>query len=350
MARLRPGDRAQESGPGEEDHSLVEEFGERVGRRVGRATRDLPQPHVLARAVGGWRQLAERVVRWMLDGYQRVNAGDLAAAVAFNALLAIVPTILLMITVAGLLLRDERLFGDVASATQWLLPAGLSEDSIQALIEARQRSGIFAVASLVGFLWVGANFFASLGRSMNRVYEVPDPAPVKQRLRGFCVVVAFAVLFIVTTVAALLPSLFFGDAPAALPLGIGDWPLVHGIYQALSYVVAVLAAILLFGMLFRVVPNAGQRVDDVLPGTVVIAFLFVGLVQIFPLYLSLVRGFNPIGSAFAFLPLLLVWFYLLAHLLLFGAYINATYRQFRRCRIGQRASRRSRRRAPRAAT
>ncbi len=350
MAQQGPGQRAQESPPGVEDHSLVEGFGERVGRRVGQATRDLPQPHVLARAVGGWQPLAERVVRWMLDGYQRVNAGDLAAAVAFNALLAIVPTILLLLTAAGLLLRDDRLFGDVASATRWLLPAGLSEDSIQALVQARRRSGIFAVASFVGFLWVGANFFASLGRSMNRVYEVPDPPPVKQRLRGFLVVVAFAVLFIVTTVAALLPSLFFGDAPTALPLGIGDWPLVHGLYQVLSYVVAVLAAILLFGMLFRVVPNAGQRVDDVLPGTVAIALLFVALVQIFPLYLSLVRGLNRVGSAFAFLPLLLVWFYLLAHLLLFGAYINATYQQFRRCRIGHRASRRSRRRAPRAAT
>lgn len=345
MTHHGPGDRAESVPPEPGDHLLVDGLSQRVSQRVDRATRDLPQPRVLARAVGGWQPLAGRVIRWMLDGYQRVNAGDLAAAVAFNALLAIVPTILLLITAAGLLLRDDELFADVAGATLWLLPAGLGGDSIQALVQARQRSGIFAIASLVGFLWVGATFFASLGRSMNRVYDVPDPPPVYQRLRGFLVVVAFAVLFIVTTVAALLPSLFFGDAPAALPLGIGDWPLVHGIYQVLSYVVAVLTSIALFGMLFRVVPNAGQRVDDVLPGTFVTAVLFVLLVQVFPLYLSLVRGLNRIGSAFAFLPLLLVWFYLLAHLLLFGAYINATYQGFRRCRIEQRASRRERQRA-----
>jgi uncharacterized BrkB/YihY/UPF0761 family membrane protein len=45
---------------------------------------------------------------------------------------------------------------------------------------------------------------------------------------------------------------------------------------------------------------------------------------------------------------LLVWFYLLAHMLLFGAYINATYQTFRRCRIDQRATRRARQRAQRA--
>lgn len=333
-----------------EEKPLVEQLSGRVGERVDRATRDLPQPRVFARAVGGWRPLAGRLARWMVDGYRRVNASDLAAAVAFNALLAIVPTILLLITAAGLLLRNDELFADVVAATLWLLPAGLGGDSIQALLQARQRSGIFAIASFVGFLWIGATFFASLGRSMNRVYEVPDPPPVHQRVRGFFVIVAFAVLFIVTTVAALLPSLFLGDAPAALPLGIGDWPLVHGVYRALSYVVAVLTAIILFGMLFRVVPNADQRIDDVLPGTIVTAVLFVLLVQVFPLYLNLVSGLNRIGSIFVFLPLLLGWFYVLAHLLLFGAYINATYQGFRRCRIDQRASRQDGRSAKRVSS
>lgn len=330
---------ADETSPDVDDQPLVGQLSGRVGERVERATRDLPQPRVFARAVGGWRPLSQRMVRWMVDGYRRVNAGDLAAAVAFNALLAIVPTILLLITAAGLLLRNDELFADVVGATLWLLPAGLGGDTIQALLQARQRSGAFAIASFVGFLWIGATFFASLGRGMNRVYEVPDPPAVYQRVRGFFIVVAFAVLFIVTTVAALLPSLFFGDAPAALPLGIGDWPLVDGIYQVLSYVVAVLTSITLFGMLFRVVPNAGQRIDDVLPGTIATALLFVVLVQVFPLYLRLAQGLNRIGSIFAFLPLLLGWFYVLAHLLLFGAYINATYQGYRRCRIDQRASR-----------
>nr|MBA2277226.1 YihY/virulence factor BrkB family protein [Chloroflexia bacterium] len=96
----------------------------------------------------------------------------------------------------------------------------------------------------------------------------------------------------------------------------------------------------LFGMLFRVVPNAGQRVDDIVPGAVTIAVLFVLMTQVFPLYLRLVQGFNRIGSAFAFLSLLLIWFYLLAHLLLFGAYINATYQPYRRGRVAQRGRRR----------
>ena len=279
---------------------------------------------------GSGREGLRQVARWAIDGYRRVNAGDLAAALAFNAMMAIVPTILLLITVAGILLRSDELYQETVLTTQWLLPAGMSRDSTEALIGVRNRSGLFGLASFVGFLWVGASFFACLGRTMNRVYGVENPPPVQQRVRGFVVVVAFAVLFIVTVIAAFLPSLVAGTSEAELPVELTGSLLLRGIYQVASYAVAVVTAMILFGMLFRVVPNADQRIGDVLPGTVVIAAAFVLLVQVFPLYFRLTGNLNGLGSTSALLPLLLIWFYILAHLLLFGSFINASYQQFRR--------------------
>jgi membrane protein len=282
-----------------------------------------------------------RVVHWAIDGYRRVNAGDLAAALAFNAMMAIVPTILLLITVAGVLLRSDQLYRETVLTTQWLLPAGMSRDSIEAMIGARSRSGIFGVASFVGFLWVGATFFACLARTMNSVYGVENPPAVQQRVRGFVVVVVFAVLFLVTVIAAFLPSLFVGSPADELPAVLHSSLLAQGVYQVLSYGVAVLTAMILFGMLFRVVPNANQRIGDVIPGTIAIAAIFVLLVQVFPLYLRVARNLSGIGSTFAFLPLLLIWFYILAHLLLFGAFMNASYQEFRRSHLSRRQHRRA---------
>jgi membrane protein len=217
----------------------------------------------------------------------------------------------------------------------------MSRDSIEALIGARSRSGIFGLASFVGFLWVGATFFACLGRTMNSVYGVENPPAVQQRVRGFVVVVVFAVLFIVAVIAAFVPTIFLGSSVDELPLNLHSSLLAQGVYQVLSYGVAVLTAIILFGMLFRVVPNANQRIGDVIPGTVVIATIFVLLVQVFPLYLRVARNLGGIGSTFAFLPLLLIWFYILAHLLLFGAFINASYQEFRRGHVSRRRRRAS---------
>ena len=44
---------------------------------------------------------------WLYRGYRTANAGDLAAAVAFNALVALVPTALLLLSIAGFLLRNN---------------------------------------------------------------------------------------------------------------------------------------------------------------------------------------------------------------------------------------------------
>jgi uncharacterized BrkB/YihY/UPF0761 family membrane protein len=60
---------------------------------------------------------------------------------------------------------------------------------------------------------------------------------------------------------------------------------------------------------------------------VVAGGLFVLLGQAFPLYLRLIGGVNRFGAAFGLLTLLVAWFAVLAHLLLFGCYVNVTYRR-----------------------
>lgn len=307
-----------------------------VRERISRSRRDVAGLLRIAGRLGSPRDILRKVAAWMIEGYRRVNAGDLAAALAFNAMMAIVPTILLMITIASVLLRSDELYRKAVLTTLWLLPAGLSGESVEALLSARGRSGIFGIASFIGFAWIGSTFFACLGRTMNTVYGVSDPPAVRQRLRGFVIVVAFAVLFLVAVIAASLPSIFLGLSENELPFHLHRSLLVSGAYQVLSYVIAVLTAMLLFGMLFRVVPNAGQHVEDVFPGTLVTATLFVLLVQVFPVYLRIAQNLNTLESTFALLPLMLVWFYVLAHFMLFGAFINASYQGFRRRRMALR--------------
>jgi len=307
-----------------------------VRERISRSRRDVSGLLRIAERLGSPSDVLRRIVLWMIDGYRRVNAGDLAAALAFNAMMAIVPTILLMITIAGVLLRSDELYSKAVLTTLWLLPAGMGGESAETLVGARGRSGVFGLASFIGFVWIGSTFFACLGRTMNTVYGVPNPPPVRQRVRGFAIVVAFAVLFLVAVIAASLPSIFLGLSENDLPFHLHRSILVSGAYRVFSYVVAVLTAMLLFGMLFRVVPNAGQHVEDVLPGTLVTAMLFVLLVQVFPVYLRIAQNLNSLESTFALLPLMLVWFYVLAHFMLFGAFINASYQGFRRRRMALR--------------
>jgi membrane protein len=277
-----------------------------------------------------WRRLqrADRQLgtTWLVGGYRAADAGDLATVIAFNGLVALVPTTLLLVSVAGLLLRQERVLTTANEASLWALPQRDAHDALDVFLTARQQSTRLGLVSLLGFVWIGGSFVGALARGMNRVYGVPNRHFVHQRLQGFGVVVVFAVLFLGAVLAATVPTLFVGHRLGAY---FRTWPLAARTGQIVSYGLALLIATVLFLMLYRAVPNAGQRLGDVWPGALTAALLFVGLSQAFPLYLRLVGGVNRYGAVFGLLWLLVTWFYLLAHALLFGTYVNVTYRRRR---------------------
>lgn len=269
----------------------------------------------------------DKAFYWMLRGYQQANAGDLAAAVAYNALVALIPTFLLCLSVAGLFFHSDQVFTSTIYASLWGLPSSAASDSLEAVLTARRSSSWLGALSLAVFAWTGAGFVGCLARSMNRIYGVPGCGYMCEKRRGFFVIVSFAALFILALVASTAPTFF---VRTELPAYFQSWALAAGWYQVLGYLVAFAATLLLFGMLYRVVPNAGQRLRDIWPGTLTAALLFVIMAQVFPIYLRLIGGANRYGAAFGLLTLLVAWFYVLAHMLLFGAFVNATHQRHRR--------------------
>lgn len=262
------------------------------------------------------------VPAWMIRGYREANAGDLAAAIAYNALVALVPTFLLLVAIAGLFLRDGKVLETAVHASLWALPPDAARDALKTVLDARRYSGIFGIASLIGFAWVGTNFVSSLARSMNRVYGVRGCGFKCERRRSFVVIFLFAAFFLMASLAATVPTLFIGRH---LGTYFETWRLAAAQAQVVSYGIAILAALALFVVIYRIVPNAGQKLADVWPGALTAATLFVVMAQAFPLYLRFFSNDNRFGQLFGLMSLLITWFYALAHVLLFGTYVNATY-------------------------
>jgi membrane protein len=310
---------------------MVLRIGGAVGGRAGMPVASDAPARVAAvwdtRKRGGLHRRVTALLGWMHRGYQQSNAGDLAAAVAYNALVALIPTFLLCLSVAGVFFHSDQVFTSAVYASFWGLPSGAAGDALDAALAARRTSSWLAVLSLVLFAWTGTGFVGCLARSMNRIYGVPGCGYMCEKRRGFFVIVAFAALFMLALLSSTVPTLFVRQD---LPAYFQHWALAAGRYQALGYGVAFLATAALFAMLYRVVPNAGQGLRDVWPGTLTAATLFVVMAQVFPLYLRLIGGANRYGAAFGLLTLLVAWFYVLAHVLLFGTYVNATHQRQRR--------------------
>lgn len=277
----------------------------------------------------GWRRIYDGVadvVAWMHRGYTQTNAGDMASAIAYNGLVALIPTFLLALSIAGVFVRSDSVLVSTIYASVWGLPPGAASDALDTVLTARRTSSWLGAISLLAFAWVGAGFVGCLSRNMNRIYGVHGCGYMCEKRRGFFVVTGFSFLFMLAILASTVPTLFVAQD---LPMYFDSWRLAAGWFQVLGYVVALVPTLGLFLMLYRFIPNAGQRIADVWPGTLTATFLFLLIAQVFPIYLRLIGGANRYGAAFGMLTLLVAWFFVLAHTLLFGTYINATYRRFR---------------------
>ena len=308
-------------------HGMVQgEFDER--REVEAAAQTIPYLWRRTQRSSWFRIMS--VPRWMYRGYTRTSATDLAASIAYHAMVALVPMFFLLVGVAGLFLRNDAVMRQAVEVLQVVFPAGSgSREAFEAALEARRNSGLISLLSLMGFAWVGTGLISSMARGMNRVYGVRNASYIVEKQRAFVVIFLFLIFFLIAALTSILPTvLLFQELPELL-----DRLLLSSRFsQIAAYGVAFFSSFMLFLIIYRIVPNARQRFLDVLPGTFAASLLFVMLTQIFPIYIDLVGGVNRYGQLLGLISLIVVALYALAHIILFGSYINATWQRYRRRR------------------
>jgi hypothetical protein len=129
------------------------------------------------------------------------------------------------------------------------------------------------------------------------------------------------VMLAIATVLMLTATFAFGlgglidDLPVTLPFD-------DLVGQVASWSVSILSAVLLFAIIFKLLPNVQEGWRDVLPGALLCTALFFLITSLFPLYVK----FFPPNAAYATFGLFLVftfWLYLLGLTFVLGAELNA---------------------------
>ncbi|HEV2529270.1 MAG TPA: YihY/virulence factor BrkB family protein [Thermomicrobiales bacterium] len=309
--------------------------GSSVGRPPLSVTPAIPavdQPHVERT---GWAYVWHSTKRHAhaFRRYFSIRNNDLAAMVAFNGLIAVVPMFLLVVAIVGLLLQDEGLFREFRRAVISVFPSQGARDALMDASATRDNVGWFSLLSLVGFAWIGSSFVATVTRAINSLYEVRGSPFVRSRIRAVFVIIAFSLLLMIVVLAATLPTLLINREVNDYFEDVEDLFLFQVAYQILSYAISLVFAFLLFVIAYRYLPAVRQRFRDVVPGALVAAVGLVLLMQVFPIYVRVYQALpssSSYGAAFVFVSILVTWAYLLAHVLLIGAWLNARAEERRR--------------------
>ena len=273
-----------------------------------------PSRDLLARI--GDRVLDLPPVRWLkpiLDAYDAAGGGLLAAGLAWNTLFALLPAILLVISIIGIYLGDpDRLEAVIALLAERFPPiAALLREAVT---EFSRGAVSFGLIGLVGLIWGSSRFLQSLDDAMARIFRgSPRRDPVQRAIRGvISVCVMIGGLILATYLLA-----FVDQAGTDFP-GLG-W-LTRRIDTALG---SFLASIVLFGLaiavIYRIVPTVTPSWREIGLPSAVVGFVLALLTAIFALIAPRMVGSLAVYGAFVAVFAAMIWLSFVTQAILLGA-------------------------------
>jgi membrane protein len=253
-----------------------------------------------------------------LQAYSHDRVPMMGAALAYYTVFSIAPLLVIAMGLAGLFFGDKG-GEEILGAISGVAGGGGSQAIIAMVKGAASRPHAGYVATVIGVitLLVGASgVFGQLQDSLNVIWKV-QPAPdapwtttLRRRLMSFGMVGVIAFILLASLLVTAGLSAAGKYLREALPGGAASW-------QALNAGISLTVVTGLFGLIYKVLPDARLLWRDALRGGFWTGILFTAGQYAIGLYL----GRAGVASVVA----LLLWVYWSAQTVLFGAELTRAY-------------------------
>ncbi len=270
------------------------------------------------RSIG--KLLQETFTEWSED-----KASRLAASLAYYTIFSLAPLLIIVIAITGTLFGEEAARGEIVQQIQGLVGKEGAEFIELAIKNASkpEEGNIASIISILALLLGATGLFAELQDSLNTIWEVkPKPGRnmfniIRQRFLSFAMVVGIGFL--------LLVSLVISAALSAITTYFTNvLPGVDIIWQIINFILSFSITTVLFGLIFKVLPDVKIGWSDVLIGAVITSILFSLGKFLLGHYLGNSSFASTYGAAGS-LMVILAWVYYAAQILFFGAEFTQVY-------------------------
>jgi membrane protein len=237
----------------------------------------------------------------------------LAAMIAYFALLSFVPLVFLAFSLLGISGRPSETSFVVKELSKAFPSVSISE-IINTVTRIQNHSTELGILGGVFLAWSSLSLFSVLESAFNIVYGRPN----RPFLHGKALAVVLLVGLLVTLfVGLLMGSIGYDVLKRFAPGFIGNSYVAY----TLSITVSLLTVFLFVLSSYYFLTNEKLTVREVLPGALVCAIVLEASFQVLPIYLRLAGNATAV-KAFAGPALLLLWLYVMANVIVFGAEIN----------------------------
>ncbi len=254
-------------------------------------------------------------LRTLRKRFAEDNLGLTAGSLTFTTLIALVP----LVTVTLAIFSAFPMFSSFQVALekyllQALVPESIARPVLRSLTMFAGKARTIGTAGLVVLVISALALVLTIDRTLNRIWRVREVRPIGQRILVYWAGMTLGplVLGVSLSLGSYALSASQGWA-AALPGG------VEFVLDTLEF---MLLAATMAG-LFHYVPNAPVRWSHAWAGAFFVAVAMELAKRGLAWYLKAVPSFSAIYGAFATLPILLLWIYLVWVIVLLGAVVAA---------------------------
>lgn len=275
-----------------------------------------------------------KLLKGAFNGFSDDKALKLSASLAYYTVFSLAPLLLLMISLAGAFFGkdaiNDKVFGEING-----LVGNKAAIQVQDMIKSVSLSGKTTSAVVIGIvtLIMGAtSVFGEIQDSINMIWKVKAKPKrgwlklIKDRLLSSSLIVALGFLLIVSLVINGMVLALSDVLTRFLP----DITVIF--VNIINLVISFIVITVLFGVIFKVLPDVKIGWKDVRSGALFTAVLFMIGRFLIGFYISTTGTGSTYGAAGS-LIVILVWVYYTAAILYFGAEFTQVYAEYKGVKI-----------------
>jgi membrane protein len=287
-----------------------------------------------AARAGGMRGAGAILTRTVVSFYDDQMTHH-AAALTYYALMSLFPTMLLGLSLLGLIGQYPETYDAIMRYARDVAPESVVTPLDSSLRSALQNKGTAATAVVIS---VAIAFYGTTGvleaarRALNVVFEIDNGRSfLRRKLVDVASTVVLVALVLVTGILVFVGGGFADDLLGFIGLG----PTAADVWNIARWPAALLVAMLVFSFIYFITPDVKQRSWRwVTPGAVTGVLLWLLASWVFSLYIGKVADVGAIYGTFAGAIVLVAWIWLTNVALLFGAELNAEIERQKELREG----------------
>jgi membrane protein len=242
-----------------------------------------------------------------------------AAALTYYALMSLFPTLLLAVSLLGLLGQFPATYEAIISHLRSVVPATTLaplDTAVRAALKSKGSAAAGFALAIVTALYGTTGYLEAARRALNVVFDSRSGRSFVRR-KLIDISSTFVLMALVLTTLVLM---FAGGGIAREVLGSD----AASVWRIARWPGAFASALLAFSFVYYVTPDVRRRaIRSILPGALVGVAAWLAVSAAFSTYLANFKSFNVTYGTFAAAIILLVWLWLTNIALLFGAEVNA---------------------------